>query len=99
MSTPHMVTVGILVLASATAAGAQRVPDLSGAAAQIMKADADFAESVAQRNRDRFLSFIADGTTFNGGTANELRGKEAVWKEWSDFFAPGGPTLTWRPTK
>jgi hypothetical protein len=34
--------------------------DLQGAAAQIVKADADFAQSVADRNRDKFLSLIAD---------------------------------------
>jgi hypothetical protein len=34
---------------------------LEAAAAQIVKADADFAQSVAQRNREKFLSFIAEG--------------------------------------
>ena len=67
--------------------------------AQIMKADADFAQSVAQKNRERFLSFIADVTTFNGGTAAELHGRDAVMKGWADFFAPDGPTLSWTPTR
>src|SRR5205823_2159477 len=82
-----------------TAMNAQRRPDLNAAAAQIVKADTEFAKSVAERNRERFLSFIADVTTFSGGTANELRGKDAVWNAWADFFAPGGPTLTWAPSK
>lgn len=67
--------------------------------AQIMKADADFAASVAQRNRERFLSFLADVTTFNGGSPNELRGRDAVMKDWSDFFVAGGPTLSWTPAR
>lgn len=68
------------------------------ASAQIMKADADFAVSVAQRNRERFLTFIADLTTFGGGTAGEVHGRDAVMKDWSEFFAPDGPTLSWTPT-
>ena len=64
-----------------------------------MKADADFAESVAQRNRERFLTFLADATTFNGGTPGEIHGRDTVMKEWADFFDPSGPTLTWAPTK
>lgn len=67
--------------------------------AQIMKADADFAQGVAQKNRERFLSFLADATTFNGGTAAELHGRDAVMESWGDFFAPDGPTLSWTPTK
>jgi len=67
--------------------------------AQIMKADADFAQAVADRNRERFLSFVADVTTFNGGSPSELHGRDAVWKEWSAFFSADGPTLSWTPTR
>jgi ketosteroid isomerase-like protein len=86
----------VLVHARATA---QSRPDTTAAAAAILKADADFAESVAQRNRERFLTFLADVTTFNGGTPGEIHGRDTVMKEWADFFEPGGPTLTWTPTK
>ena len=74
-------------------------PELRAAADQIVKSDAAFAQSVAEKNREKFLSFIADVTTFSGGTANELHGREAVMKAWSDFFAPDGPTLSWTPMK
>ena len=67
--------------------------------AQILKADADFAKAVADRSRERFLSFIADVTTFNGGSPSEVRGRDAVMKDWSDFFDPDGPTLSWTPTR
>jgi len=92
---------GILVasLVATIAMAAQRPPALEAAAAQIDKADSEFARAVADRDRDRFLSFIADATTFGGGSATELHGKDAVWKAWSDFFAPDGPTLTWTPRK
>jgi ketosteroid isomerase-like protein len=72
--------------------------DLQAAAAQIVKADTDFARSVADKNRERFLSLIAEAAIFSGGTANELHGRDAVMKDWAPFFAPDGPTLTWAPT-
>ena len=74
-------------------------PDLQSSQAAIMKADEDFNQSVADRNRERFLSLIADGATFGGGTPNEQKGKDAIWKSWSVFFDPKGPTLTWHPSK
>src|SRR5262245_42522433 len=85
------------VLLASTPAGAQTPNNLKAAADQILKSDAAFAQSVAEKNREKFLLFIADVTTFNGGTANELHGRDAVMKAWSDFFAPGGPTLSWTP--
>lgn len=79
--------------------GRAQVVDLQAAAAEIVKADADFARSVADRNRERFLSLIAETAIFSGGTANELHGREAVMKDWARFFAPDGPTLSWAPTR
>jgi len=68
-------------------------------AALIMKADADFAQAVAGKDRERFLSFLADVTTFNGGSPSELHGRDAVMKEWNDFFTVDGPTLSWTPAR
>ena len=65
---------------------------------QIMKADAGFAAAVASRNREQFLSFVAETTTFNGGAPGEVHGRDAVMKDWADFFNPDGPTLAWAPT-
>jgi len=72
--------------------------DLKAVEAAIMKADFDFSQSVADRNRDRFLSMLAETVVFNGGTSDELRGRAAVMEAWSGFFEKDGPTLTWAPT-
>lgn len=81
------------------APGTAHAQDHATAVAQIMQADRDFAAAVAARNRAAFAGFIADATTFNGGTRNELRGREAVMKEWDAFFDPQGPSLTWAPLR
>jgi uncharacterized protein (TIGR02246 family) len=78
---------------------AQRADLNQAAVAAIMKADADFNRAVADRNLNRFLSFIAEGATFNGGTPDEIRGRDAIAKDWAPFFEPTGPRLTWAPTK
>ena len=88
----------VAVVAVGSVNGRAQVAD-SNAAAAIMKADADFNRAVADRDLKRFLSFIAEGATFNGGTPDEIRGRDAVAKDWAPFFEANGPRLTWAPTK
>jgi len=85
--------------ACAAAAAAPVRAQEATAAAAIMKADAAFSQAVADRSRERFLSFIAETAVFNGGRPDEARGHDAILKAWSPFFEPGGPTLTWIPEK
>jgi len=99
LRTASAVSALVAGLATALLAAQAQTPNLKAAADQIVKSDAAFAQSVADKNREKFLSLIADVTTFNGGTANELHGRDAVMKAWGDFFAPDGPTLSWTPTK
>ena len=69
------------------------------AAAAIMKADADFNQAVADRDLKRFLSFVGEPATFNGGMSGEVHGRDAVAKDWAPYFQANGPRLTWKPTK
>ena len=64
----------------------------------IMQADREFNRAVAEGSRERFGALIAANATFNGGTPNEQRGREAIVKSWEPFFAAGGPRLSWEPT-
>jgi ketosteroid isomerase-like protein len=73
-------------------------PDVPAAVAAILNADVDFNKAVGDRSRERFLAFIHENAVFNGGTPNEARGKEAIFKSWASFFEKDGPTLTWHPT-
>ena len=71
--------------------------DLKAAAAAIMAADRAFNQSVAARDRVKFLSFIVENATFVG--TSDMRGHDAILKGWESFFQKDGPTLTWEPTK
>ena len=81
-------TVFVTLAGSAIGAPAP-MPNLQAAASEIVKSDAAFAQSVADKNREKFLSFIADVTTFSGGSPNELHGRDAVMKTW--FCATTSP--------
>jgi ketosteroid isomerase-like protein len=73
--------------------------DIQAETAAIMRADRDFNQAVADKSRERFLSFIAETAVFNGGTPDEWRGHAAIYQGWSRFFEKDGPTLTWQPTR
>jgi uncharacterized protein (TIGR02246 family) len=71
--------------------------DTRAAAAAIMQADRDFNQSVAARDKKKFLSLISESAVFVGD--GPMRGHDEILKGWSAFFDPGGPTLTWEPTR
>ena len=78
---------------------AQQADSVKAAEAAIFEADRAFNRAVAEGNRQRFADLIAPDATFNGATANESRGRDAIVKSWEPFFAPGGPRLSWEPTE
>jgi ketosteroid isomerase-like protein len=51
---------------------------------------------VAARDEKEFLSRVAEDAVFVGGTLQV--GRAAIREKWSRYFAPGGPTLRWKPT-
>ncbi|HEY3042665.1 MAG TPA: DUF4440 domain-containing protein [Vicinamibacterales bacterium] len=88
----------VAVLVAVSVGGRAQTADQKDAAA-IMKADSDFNRAVADRDLKRFLSFVGEPATFNGGTPGEIHGRDAIAKEWASYFQPDGPRLTWKPTK
>jgi uncharacterized protein (TIGR02246 family) len=88
-------TVAGLVLAIAVPLAAQAI-DANAAAAAIMQADRDFNQSVAARDKKRFVSLISETAVFVGD--GPMRGHAEILEGWGAFFDPNGPTLTWEPT-
>ena len=71
--------------------------DTKAAAAAIMQADRDFNQSVAARDKKKFLSLISETAVFVGD--GPFTGHNEILKGWGAFFDPSGPTLTWEPTR
>jgi ketosteroid isomerase-like protein len=80
--------VGIALLALAGAALA------ADAAADIRKADQDWAKSAANNNVDQFMSFIAPDAHVVAADGKWLEG-EAIRDVWSKMLTSPGFKLTW----
>ena len=65
------------------------------AAEELRAAEIAFAASVAERDAERFASFLDEDAVFASGGV--LRGREAIVQGWSLLFAEEGPRLTWQP--
>lgn len=64
--------------------------------AQVREAETAFAASMAKRDFELFLKFIAEDAVFiNGG--NPLRGKVAIAGFWRKFFEQPAAPFSWRP--
>lgn len=62
---------------------------------ELRAAEIAFAASVADKDAERFASFLDEDAVFLGATV--LRGRAAILEAWSIFFAEDGPDLVWRP--
>ena len=60
--------------------------DTKAAAAAIMQADRDFNQSVATRDKKKFLSLISEMAVFVGD--GPLHGHDEILKGWAAFFDP-----------
>src|ERR1700730_926717 len=90
---------GALLAVGSMNTRAQRADPNLPAVAAIMRADADFNQAVADRDLKRFLSFVGEPATFNGGTPDEVHGRDALAKDWARYFQSNGLRLTWKATK
>jgi uncharacterized protein (TIGR02246 family) len=91
-------TLSVAVWLLAPSPAAAQGPDLRAAEAAIVQADREFNRAVADGSRERFAALIIGTAVFNGGTADEVRGRDAIVKSWAPFFEATGPKLTWEPT-
>jgi proline iminopeptidase len=82
----------LLTLALATTA-------LADAVEEVRQAEIGFAKAFADRDKEKFFSYVAGDAVFMGGLATQ-RGKDAVVKRWSRFFdnVPVAP-FSWGPER
>jgi ketosteroid isomerase-like protein len=62
----------------------------------VLAAERAFAKSMADRNLERFASFVADDAIFFGAKDTQ-RGKAEVVGAWSAFFEGASAPFSWEP--
>lgn len=87
--------ISVLLLAGTLAPATLYAGDLEAARQSLRQSEIDFARSVRDKDRQRFRSLIAEEAIFVSGRS--LRGREAIDRAWSVFFAEDGPELAWAP--
>jgi ketosteroid isomerase-like protein len=81
---------------AAGAAGAPTADANEALRAAVKATEEAFAKAFADRDRERFFSYVHPDAVFIGGT-RALRGKAAVVERWSRFFAAPKAPFSWRP--
>lgn len=71
-------------------------PGMKDLAQHVREAESAFAETMAMRQFDRFLSFISDEAIFFSGD-KPLRGKEQIGEAWRPYFNDPGAPFSWEP--
>ena len=81
---------------AASAPAALRVVH-SAAECRVWQRELDFARSVEMHDGRAFVAHIHPGAVFDAGSADAIRGREAVAKNWSALIDGKDVVLRWRP--
>lgn len=65
-------------------------------AVELRATEEAFAKTMADRDHQAFVSFLAEETVFFG-RQSEIRGKEAVAAAWEPFYAMPEAPFSWQP--
>lgn len=79
-----------------THAAAQEDPPPGDAATAVEAREHAFAQTMADRDFDAFLTFVSDEAIFFAGET-PLRGKEAVAAAWGRFYEGPDAPFSWEP--
>jgi len=71
-------------------------PHNADLAAALRATEEAFAQTMADRDHEAFVSFLAGETVFFG-QRGEIRGKEAVAAAWKPFYQGADAPFSWRP--
>lgn len=67
-------------------------------AEEVRATEIAFAKAFADRDPQKFFSYLADDTQFLG-RHNTMRGKQEVIAGWSEFFKPPVAPFRWQPER
>ena len=83
---------GLLLLVLALPASA------ADRAEEVRATEIAFAKAFADRDAQKFFSYLADDAQFLG-RRNTMRGKQEVIAGWSEFFKPAVAPFRWQPER
>lgn len=82
----------VMAVATLLAASLAGAPDK---AAELKKADQDWAKATAARNIDQFMSFIGDDAYMCDLTGKWMHGKDTIKADWTKALADPSFKLSW----
>ena len=95
MSKAYLVLTFCFVLITGNAPASDE-PALDAFAQQVMDTESAFAETMAQRDFEGFVSFLSDEAIFFSG-ATPLRGKQMVADTWKPYYEGQDAPFSWKP--
>lgn len=97
MKNPFLLLVGVVlaVFNPARASGQSTAEELRNS---LRDAEAAFARAFAERDLEKFLSFIDEDAMFLGSQASQ-RGKAAVREVWAAYFEADRAPFSWAPER
>jgi uncharacterized protein (TIGR02246 family) len=93
---PLLAAVLILIFGLPAAALAADPPGNAELAAQLRATEEAFARTMADRDHEAFVSFLAEEAVFFGRNS-ELRGRDAVAAAWKPLFEGAAAPFSWQP--
>jgi ketosteroid isomerase-like protein len=95
MSKAFLVLTFCAVLSTGNAL-ASDAPALAALVQQVKDTESAFAETMAQRDFEGFVSFLSDEAIFFSG-ATPLRGKQMVADTWKPYYEGQDAPFSWKP--
>jgi ketosteroid isomerase-like protein len=71
-------------------------PSIADPAADLLATEEAFARTMADRDHQAFVSFLAEETVFFG-RRGEIRGSDAVAAAWKSFYEGPEAPFSWQP--
>ena len=96
--TGRLAMVLAITLVAALSGSVRTQVNVETLAARVRETERAFAQTMADRNHDAFISFLADDAVFLGPKTT-LRGKPAVAEGWKRFYDGSPPPFSWEPER
>ena len=96
--TGRLAMVLAMTLVAALSGSVRTQVNVETLAARVRETERAFAQTMADRNHDAFISFLADDAVFLGPKTT-LRGKQAVAEGWKRFYDGSPPPFSWEPER